>query len=147
MPTLSRWFIKAGLVYIVLGLLMATLVIAQPVLSLPPQLMSFRPVYLHLLMVGWITQLIMGVAYWMFPKYSKESPRGSERLGWLIIILLNIGLINEPSANHSPCCNPNQVWAGCWWFLPFASLLPGGCSLPHLAAVKECAEVPKPVCG
>ena len=106
MPTLSRWFIKAGLVYTVLGLLMATLVIAQPVLGLPPQLMSLRPVYLHLLMVGWVTQLIMGVAYWMFPKYSKESPRGSERLGWLIFILLNLGLIirtiGEPLAVLQP---------------------------------------------
>lgn len=93
MPTLSRWFIKAGLVYFVLGLSLAALVVAQPVLTLPPQLAAFRPVYLHLLMVGWITQLIMGVAYWMFPKYSKVNPRGSERLGWLVFIALNLGLI------------------------------------------------------
>jgi len=26
------------------------------------------PVYIHLLVFGWLTQLIFGVIYWMFPK-------------------------------------------------------------------------------
>ena len=116
MPTLPRWFIKAGLVYILLGLLMTTLVIGQPVLGLPPQMMSLRPVYLHLLMVGWVTQLITGAAYWMFPKYSKESPRGSERLGWLIFLLHNLGLIirtiGEPLAVLQPESGMNWVLPG-----------------------------------
>jgi hypothetical protein len=34
------------------------------------------PVYLHLFMIGWVTQMIFGVAYWMFPRVSKENPRG-----------------------------------------------------------------------
>jgi|SRR5690606_16210173 len=120
MPTLSRWFVKAGLVYFVLGLLMAALVVAQPVLNLPPLLGTFRPVYLHLLMVGWITQLIMGVAYWMFPKYSKEKPRGSERLGWFVFIALNLGLIlrivGEPLTTLQP------EW-GVGWMLVVSAVL------------------------
>lgn len=51
------------------------------------------PTYVHLLVVGWLTQLIFGVAYWMFPRYSAERPRGSERLGWTTFALLNIGLL------------------------------------------------------
>lgn len=120
MPTLSRWFVKAGLVYFVLGLLMAALVVAQPVLNLPSLLGTFRPVYLHLLMVGWITQLIMGVAYWMFPKYSKEKPRGSERLGWFVFIALNLGLIlrivGEPLTTLQP------EW-GVGWMLVVSAVL------------------------
>ena len=49
--------------------------------------------YIHLLVVGWLTQLIFGVAYWMFPRYSAERPRGSERLGWATFALLNLGLL------------------------------------------------------
>jgi hypothetical protein len=37
--------------------------------------------------------LIIGVVYWMFPKFSKERPRRSERLGWIAFGLLNAGLI------------------------------------------------------
>jgi heme/copper-type cytochrome/quinol oxidase subunit 1 len=44
-------------------------------------------------MVGWVTQLIFGVVYWMFPRYSKEQPRGNERLAWAAYWLLNVGLI------------------------------------------------------
>ncbi len=51
------------------------------------------PTWLHLLVVGWITQVIFGVAYWMFPRYSAERPRGSERLGWVTLASLNIGLL------------------------------------------------------
>ncbi|MBZ0304883.1 MAG: hypothetical protein K8I82_02325, partial [Anaerolineae bacterium] len=39
------------------------------------------------------TQLIFGVALWMFPKYSKEKPRGSENLAWTTYLFLNVGLL------------------------------------------------------
>ncbi|MDQ7034309.1 MAG: hypothetical protein Q9P01_05590 [Anaerolineae bacterium] len=60
---------------------------------MPTSIALLRPTYLHLLTVGWITQVIVGVAYWMFPKYTKENPRGNERLGWAIFLLLNTGII------------------------------------------------------
>ena len=53
----------------------------------------FGPTQLHLFVVGWITQVIFGVAYWMFPRYSAARPRGSEPLGWMTLILLNAGLL------------------------------------------------------
>lgn len=93
MPTLARYFIKAGMIYFVTGLLLAAIVTAQPIFDLPANIALLRPTYLHLLTVGWITQLIVGVAYWMFPKYTKENPRGNERLGWAIFLLLNMGII------------------------------------------------------
>ncbi len=93
MPLLSRTFIKAGLAYFVVGLTAGVLYLARPVFNLPAGFAVLYPVYIHLLMVGWITQLIMGVVYWMFPKYSKANPRGSEQLGWIVFVLLNVGLI------------------------------------------------------
>lgn len=109
MPRLSRYFIKTGLLYFVFGLAMGTLVLAQPVMQWSTSLLAFRPVYIHLLMVGWVTQIIIGVAYWMFPKQSKEQPRGSEFLGWIVYILLNAGLllrtIGEPLLVIRPAWN------------------------------------------
>ncbi len=54
---------------------------------------ALTPIYFHLLMVGWVTQLIFGMLFWMLPKYSKEKPRGNERLVWVAYILINVGLI------------------------------------------------------
>src|SRR5574341_2538920 len=93
MPPLTRWFIRSALVYFVLALLVGVALMAQSVVELPSIIAALGPVYFHLLMVGWVTQLIIGVAYWMFPKFSTEQPRGSERLGWAIYALLNAGLI------------------------------------------------------
>ncbi|MEO8392650.1 MAG: hypothetical protein ABI700_06625 [Chloroflexota bacterium] len=93
MPLLSRTFIKAGLIYFIVGLTASLLTVGQPVFNLPSGFAVLYPVYIHLLMVGWVMQLIIGVVYWMFPKYSKDRPRGSERLGWIVFGLLNTGLI------------------------------------------------------
>jgi hypothetical protein len=52
-----------------------------------------RPLFWHALMVGWITQIIIGVSLWMFPGRSKTEDFRSQFLSWLIFGLLNIGLI------------------------------------------------------
>lgn len=119
MPTLSRWFIKIGMLYFVIGLMMGVALLAQPVMGWSSKLQVLRPVYLHFLFIGWVTQIIMGVGYWMFPKYSKEQPRGSEWLGWAVLILLNVGMvlrtIGEPAVLLAP-------QAGFGWMLAVASL-------------------------
>ena len=101
MPPLTRWFIKAALVYFVVALLLGIVLQAEPVRELPV-LQAAWPTYVHILVVGWLTQLIFGVAYWLFPRYSAEQPRGSDRLGWASFVLLNTGLvlrvIGEPMA-------------------------------------------------
>ena len=93
MPRLARWFIKAGLLYFVIALMTGVLLQARTEIDLPTWVSTLNPIYIHLLAVGWITQLIIGVAYWMFPKFTKEQPRGSETLGWATFVLLNVGLI------------------------------------------------------
>jgi cbb3-type cytochrome oxidase subunit 1 len=93
MPPLSRWFVRTALVYFVAALITGVALVLRPVLNLPPEVAALQPVYFHLLMVGWVSQLIFGVVYWMFPKYTLEKPRGSERLGWATFWLLNAGLV------------------------------------------------------
>ncbi|MBZ0295907.1 MAG: cbb3-type cytochrome c oxidase subunit I, partial [Anaerolineae bacterium] len=106
MPTLSRWFIKIGMLYFVTGITLASLLLVQPMMGWTSSLQLLRPVYLHFLFIGWVTQIIMGVGYWMFPKQSKENPRGSEKLGWAVLTALNIGLvlraIGEPAVILAP---------------------------------------------
>ncbi len=119
MPTLSRWFIKLGMLYFVGGLTMAALLLAQPVMGWSASLQVLRPVYLHFLFIGWVTQIIMGVGYWMFPKYSKEKPRGREWLGWAVLVLLNIGMVLRAVGEPAVVLAPQ---AGLGWMLAAASL-------------------------
>lgn len=114
MPKLSRWFVKSALVCLVLGCFLAALALSGSATPLPPVVTAFRPLAWHLLTVGWATQLIFGVAFWMFPLTARPAGvppgvpsgraadrRGNERLGWAAFILLNGGLalraIGEPA--------------------------------------------------
>lgn len=106
MPTLSRWFIKTGLIYLLIALSLGAVILIQPIVGWSAQWQVLRPVYLHLVFIGWVTQVIMGVGYWMFPKQSQQQPRGDPRLGWAVFILLNVGLvlrvIGEPAVILAP---------------------------------------------
>lgn len=93
MPPLTRWFIKTALVYFILALVAGLLLAMQNVWESLRSLGGLFPVYIHLLVEGWITMLILGVVFWMFPKFSREHPRGSEKLGWISYVLLNTGLL------------------------------------------------------
>ena len=102
MPLLTRTFIKTALVYLALALLLGIL------LTLHVS-NGFFPVYIHLLVFGWLTQLIFGVVYWMFPKYSSQLPRGREALSWVTYGALNIGLILRAIAEPLQASQPNNL--------------------------------------
>jgi hypothetical protein len=86
MPPLTRWYIKFSLAYFVAAL-------ATGVWQAAGGPLWLTPVYIHLFVVGWITGMIFGVAYWMFPKFSKERPRGVDWLAVATFALLNAGLL------------------------------------------------------
>lgn len=119
MPTLSRWFIKIGMLYFVIGLSMGSVMLLQPTFDWSPRLQLLRPVYLHFLFIGWVTQIIMGVGYWMFPKYTKEKPRRNEKLGWAVLILLNVGLILRGIGEPMMIIEPGMAYG---WMLAVASM-------------------------
>ncbi|HSJ86392.1 MAG TPA: hypothetical protein VK909_04215 [Anaerolineales bacterium] len=75
---MTRWFLKAALLYLIVALC-SGIFLALPAGSL---IAGIFPIYIHTLVFGWLTQLILGVALWMFPKYSLVKPRGHEWLGW-----------------------------------------------------------------
>jgi hypothetical protein len=91
-PPLTRWLVKAALLYLIAALVLGV-AMQLPMAGRYPVLAVLWPTYLHVLVLGWLTQLIFGVAYWLFPRYSAERPRGSERLGWATFVLLNAGLL------------------------------------------------------
>lgn len=113
MPTLTRWFAKASLIYFVAALAVGVVLAARSVVALPAILAAMGPVFFHLFMVGWVTQLIFGVMYWMFPKRSQERPRGSEALAWGTFVFLNLGLILRAVAEPLNAVRGGGGW-GTW---------------------------------
>lgn len=89
MPKVTRWFIKAGIIYFVVGIFLA-LFAEIPTVQTGPLLL---PVYWHMLVMGWITQLIMGVSIWMFPRKHRDKKKRESILTWSAFWLLNSGLV------------------------------------------------------
>lgn len=92
MPRYARVSIKTAMIYLAAAFGFGAYMAASGVFGFPLPA-GLQPASVHLLVVGWLTQLIFGVAYWMFPKLTKAVPRGSDGLAWATYVLLNIGLI------------------------------------------------------
>lgn len=116
----ARFFIRTALINLLAAFLIGGLVLINQGLEIDGRLAVLLPIFYHLLMVGWTTQLICGVAFWMFPPHSREHPRGNERLGWFTYGALNVGLllraIFEPLHTWLP-----DGWLG--WPLALSALL------------------------
>ena len=75
MTPLIRRYIKTSFVFLVSGLVLgAYIVVAQFLLdAYPPRLLVTA--HAHLLLVGFMLMMVMGVATWMFPRPAREDSR------------------------------------------------------------------------
>ena len=120
MPTLTRWFIKTSFVALALALLTRAAMAALTLAANGPAAAALAPVFMHLFMWGWVTQLIFGVVYWMFPKHTQQQPHGSETLWLATFWLFNSGLLLRVIGEPLHLLRPEALWA---WLTVLAALL------------------------
>lgn len=97
----------------VLALILGAINLSSNFIEIPSFFLVITPVYFHFYMVGWITQLIFGVAWWMFPIISidRKNPKGNDNAAWLLYILINTGLIIRSIAEPYHVLSTNSIWA------------------------------------
>lgn len=132
MPLLTRWFVRTALLYFIAALGLGTALLVRPLVRAAPLLSAAWPGYLHLLTVGWITQLIIGVAYWLFPRPERSRPAPPDRLGWAAYILLNAGLLLRVAAEPVTIVHPAS---GVRWLLPLAGIMQLGAAVAFVLLV------------
>jgi hypothetical protein len=93
MPRLSRWFVRASLLYLAVGFTLGALLLFHKGLPLHPALWRLLPPHLEFVLVGWTLQLAIGVAFWILPRYPQGPERGHEPVVWLVFVLLNGGVL------------------------------------------------------
>ena len=112
MPGLARLLIKTALTYLGAALLAGLVMGLWPWLNLDASSTALWHVYLHLFMVGWLTQLIFGVAFWLFPRYTRDRPHG---VTWLVAAAygtLNTGLLLRAVAEPGLLWGNHPIWQG-----------------------------------
>lgn len=110
MPLVTRWFTKLSLVHLVLGLCVQGLLAARGKIGLPEWVGAMNPVFFHLFMVGWVAQMIFGVAYWMFPRWTRRQPRGYEGAARAALVLLGAGLLLRAVGEPASVTRGGAVW-------------------------------------
>ncbi len=91
MPRLSFWSVRLSVVYLQVGFTLGALMLANKGLPLAPWIWRLLPIHITFLVFGFIAQLVMGVEFWILPRFAGGS-RGSVTVGWLAILCLNLGI-------------------------------------------------------
>lgn len=92
MPRLTVWFIRAALIYLALGFTYGALILFHKGIPLHPAMWSLLGVHIDYVLFGWTLQLILGMAFWILPRFAKKPYRGNEKLAWAALILINAGI-------------------------------------------------------
>jgi cbb3-type cytochrome oxidase subunit 1 len=94
MPTPSRWLIRCSLLYLLIGFTMGAFMLIVKITPLHSWIGILLPIHIEILIFGWIIQLTMGTAYWIFPRFLETGSRGNRALAWGMIICLNAGIFS-----------------------------------------------------
>ncbi|MCA0456931.1 MAG: cbb3-type cytochrome c oxidase subunit I [Chloroflexi bacterium] len=109
MPRLSVWIIRTALLELGIGITIGTLMLWNKGEFFEARIWLLLTVHIELLIVGWLMQLALGVAFWILPRFTHEPRYGSLRRGWLGYGLLNVGIllvILAPWIPHAAALHP-----------------------------------------
>lgn len=119
MPPLIRRYIKTSFAFLIAGLILGGyLTIGQFLLGAwPPRLVITA--HVHLLLVGFMLVMVMGVATWMFPRPAKDDaryqPELAEAVYWVMTISTALRAAAELMAGpgrQRRSCASSWRWAG-----------------------------------
>jgi cbb3-type cytochrome oxidase subunit 1 len=106
MTLLVRRYIKTSFVFLLAGLLLgAWIIVAEFVAGhYPPRL--FITAHVHLLLVGFMLMMVMGVATWMFPRPARDDtayrPELAEGVYWIMSLATAARAAGELLAGFFP---------------------------------------------
>lgn len=105
MPRASCWFVRAALIYLLIGFTLGALLLMNKALAWSPLLWLFLAAHIEFLVTGWTLLLVMGVAYWIPPRFQTERRRVA--LVWVAFGLVNLGVWAVALA---PWSGSAQIW-------------------------------------
>lgn len=95
MPRLSGYFIRASLLYLALGTTYGALLLWNKALPFSGLIWLLRPNHVDIMFTGWMTQFVLGVAFWILPRRGSAKPRGNQTWSVAAFALINISLIAQ----------------------------------------------------
>lgn len=85
MESFTTGFLRASLLWLVAGVSLGVAMAMHPAWAI------YRTAHLHMLLLGFVTMMISGVAYHVFPRFA-ATPLYSPRLARTHLVLANVGV-------------------------------------------------------
>ncbi len=87
MPFLTRWAVRLALLFWLVAAGWGALMLTHRALGVPVWAWSLHSLHMEWMAVGFALQFVMGVAYWILPRFGAERRRPSlAYLGWLMVL-------------------------------------------------------------
>lgn len=93
LPRLTGWMLRLALIYFLIGFTMGAVLLAGKAGPILPGMWALLPPHIELLLIGWALQMILAVAYWIFPRYALPPARGNPTPAWIAAGALNAGIV------------------------------------------------------
>ena len=106
MPPLIRRYIKTSFLFLLTGLLLGGYILVGEFVvgAYPPRLIITA--HAHLLLVGFMLMIVMGVATWMFPRPARDDthyrPELAEAVYWMMTSGTALRAVGEVWGGFSP---------------------------------------------
>ncbi|MBI1894526.1 MAG: hypothetical protein HYS14_10465 [Candidatus Rokubacteria bacterium] len=99
-PPLIRRYVKTSFVFLLAGLgLGAYVTVSQSMSAYPPRLVVTA--HVHLLLVGFMLMIVMGVATWMFPRPARDDQRYRPELAETVYWVMTVSTVVRAAAELS----------------------------------------------
>ncbi len=93
MPKLSVWLVRASLIHMGIGFLFGSLILYHKGIPIDPWTWKLLNPHIELMIFGWTMQFVMGIAFWILPRFTGEGRYGKPYLGWWSFGLVNSGIV------------------------------------------------------
>lgn len=92
MPRLTCWFIRAALAHLGVGVVLGALILsAKGFAEALGWAWLLLPAHIQIIVVGWLIQFALGMAYWILPRLDALGSRGNPTWAWISFASLNVG--------------------------------------------------------
>jgi len=92
-PFLSMLLVRSALCWLAAGAAMGALLLGAKAVPMPAGVFRLFALHAEALLIGWMVQFAMGVAWWILPKYPRLPERGPGAPIWTAWALLNAGVL------------------------------------------------------
>ena len=93
MPRVSTWLIRAAMVHFLSGSLIGAKLLTWKATGWFAFAPGHLPVHIEEMLVGWLVQLTMGVAFWILPRKEGAQPGEGSAPLWVVFGLINAGVL------------------------------------------------------